>query len=206
MTTMKMSSAKKPRVNQRRRTRTALVAAAGEAVRRGQTPTVAEAAEAAGVSRATAYRYFGSQDALLLELSLDLIGNAPSEGPVTEGAVSSRVDAVVREFTRMSYRNEALVRTFLKLAMEQWLRTHKAGTDDYPLRKGRRVQWFEKALEPLRSLSPRKRRRLMVALSMFAGVEAIVVAKDIYGCTEKEAETTLSWAAQAILRTAIRDS
>jgi AcrR family transcriptional regulator len=198
---MKRSSTKKPRLNQRRRTRAALVAAAAEAVRRGQTPTVAEAAEAAGVSRATAYRYFGSQDALLLELSLDLIGNAPTEGPV-----SSRVDAVIREFTRMSYRNESLVRTFMKLAMEQWLRTHNEGTGDYPIRKGRRVSWFEKALEPLRSLSPRKRRRLMVALSMFAGIEPMIVAKDIYGCTEKEAEDTLSWAAQAILRSAIRDS
>ncbi len=203
---MKSSSTKKPRLNQRRRTRAALVAAAAEAVRRGQTPTVAEAAEAAGVSRATAYRYFGSQDALLLELSLDLIGNAPTEGPVTEGPVSSRVDAVIREFTRMSYRNESLVRTFMKLAMEQWLRTHNEGTGDYPIRKGRRVSWFEKALEPLRSLSPRKRRRLMVALSMFAGIEPMIVAKDIYGCTEKEAEDTLSWAAQAILRSAIRDS
>ena len=58
------------RVRQRRRTRRALLLAAGELVEAGRTPTVAEAADAADVSRATAYRYFPSQDALLAEAVL----------------------------------------------------------------------------------------------------------------------------------------
>ncbi|MBD0273630.1 MAG: TetR/AcrR family transcriptional regulator, partial [Acetobacteraceae bacterium] len=43
-----------PRANQKERTRAALVAAASELLRRGTPPTVAAAAEAAKVSRATA--------------------------------------------------------------------------------------------------------------------------------------------------------
>jgi AcrR family transcriptional regulator len=46
------------RVNQKRRTRAAIVAAAIELVEQGQSPTVAEVADAALVSRATAYRFF----------------------------------------------------------------------------------------------------------------------------------------------------
>ena len=53
------------RVRQKRRTRQALVAAARQLVAEGVTPTVESAAEHAGVSRTTAYRYFASQAALL---------------------------------------------------------------------------------------------------------------------------------------------
>jgi tetracycline repressor-like protein len=44
-----------------------LIAAADELFAAGQVPTVATVAERADVSRATAYRYFPSQESLLLE-------------------------------------------------------------------------------------------------------------------------------------------
>ena len=47
----------------------ALVAAAKDLARAGAAPTVAEAAEHARVSRATAYRYFPTQESLLVEVS-----------------------------------------------------------------------------------------------------------------------------------------
>src|ERR1700759_483281 len=57
----------RPRDRQTRRTRKALVAAADELFAEGRVPTVAEVAERADVARATAYRYFPTQEALLLE-------------------------------------------------------------------------------------------------------------------------------------------
>ncbi len=42
-----------------------MVQTAVELMQRGETPSVSAAAEAAGVSRATAYRYFPSQAALV---------------------------------------------------------------------------------------------------------------------------------------------
>ena len=54
------------RVDQKRRTRDALIAAARQLVADGETPTVEGAAQAAAVSRATAYRYFPTQRALLV--------------------------------------------------------------------------------------------------------------------------------------------
>ena len=54
------------RVDQKRRTRAALVDAARELVALGETPTVEAAAEAASISRTTAYRYFSNQRALLV--------------------------------------------------------------------------------------------------------------------------------------------
>ena len=53
------------RTSQKRRTRDALLAAARGLVADGHAPTVEDAAEAASISRTTAYRYFPNQRALL---------------------------------------------------------------------------------------------------------------------------------------------
>src|ERR1700749_4381865 len=57
----------KTRDRQTRRTKRALLAAADEIFAEGRVPTVADVAERADVARATADRYFPTQDALLLE-------------------------------------------------------------------------------------------------------------------------------------------
>lgn len=56
------------RLNQKLRTRTLLLRAARELVSEGKTPTVAAVADAAMVSRATAYRYFPNPETLLAEV------------------------------------------------------------------------------------------------------------------------------------------
>ena len=85
------------RVDQKRRTRAALVAAAREIVARGVTPTVAEAADVASVSRAAAYRYFPNQALLLVAAhpetaARSLLGDDPPADP------AERLDAVVFSF------------------------------------------------------------------------------------------------------------
>ena len=54
------------RTRQKQRTRDALLEAAQALLAAGETPTVEQAADAAGISRTTAYRYFASQRSLLL--------------------------------------------------------------------------------------------------------------------------------------------
>lgn len=201
----KSNGGAKPRANQRKRTRAALVQAAGEAMRKGQTPTVEEAAEAAGVSRATAYRYFGSQQALVLEVSLEQFNVDPESAELNEGPVEARVDAAIRGLVKMTWEHETYFRTFLMHALEQWLRTQREGAEGYPVRKGRRLEWLERALAPLPAKMPRQDRRLRIALSMLCGVEAMIVAKDVWGCTEREAEEASRWAAQVLLQAAGQD-
>src|SRR3954453_23415789 len=53
------------RSRQKQRTRDQLVAAAWRLMESGDTPRVEDAAELAGISRTTAYRYFASQAELL---------------------------------------------------------------------------------------------------------------------------------------------
>ena len=68
---MRDVAGQRERVNQKRRTRAALVQAARELLEQGRTPTIADVADEALVSRATAYRYFPSQEHLLLDVVLE---------------------------------------------------------------------------------------------------------------------------------------
>ena len=88
--------------NQRRRTRKDLLQAAARLMKQGRTPSLEEIAEEALVSRATAYRYFPSVEALLVEAALDVAvpeprrssAASPADDPV---ARLERVDAALHD-------------------------------------------------------------------------------------------------------------
>src|SRR5437868_4501399 len=60
------------RGNQQLRTRKDLLAAAARLIHEGRKPSLEEVAEAALVSRATAYRYFPNLEILLAEAAIDI--------------------------------------------------------------------------------------------------------------------------------------
>jgi len=76
------------RPNQRHRTRKDLLEAASRLMCQGRKPSLEEVAEEALVSRATAYRYFPSIEALLLEATLDV--STPDADDVLRGPAARR--------------------------------------------------------------------------------------------------------------------
>jgi AcrR family transcriptional regulator len=189
------------RVDQKRRTRSALVAAAHEIVARGSTPTVEEAAEMASVSRATAYRYFPNQHALLAAAHPEtgVVSLLPDEPPAD---VAARVDLVVGELIRTNLQNEAQQRTMLRLSLD----VDAAARAGLPLRQGRAIPWIEEALEPLRGEVPGAAlHRLALAIRSATGIEALVWLLDVAGVSAVEAEELMRWSAQAMLAAARRD-
>src|SRR6478736_7160959 len=93
------------RTAQKRRTRDALVAAARAAVARGATPTVEAAAEAAGISRATAYRYFPNRHALLVAAHPEVAAASMLPAAAPEDP-AGRLDLVVRNFLALTVDTE----------------------------------------------------------------------------------------------------
>lgn len=199
-----------PRANQKARTRAAIVEAA-EHLRSdtGETPTVARAAAVAGVSRATAYRYFPTREALEVEIagvSPDVAAVEELLAELTTDDVEQRVLAMLDAFGPIVPAREEDFRRALWVYQDTWLRSHRAGEDAPAVREGRRMRWLDTVLEPLDGLPDERRRRLQAALALTIGGDAYVIMKDVCGLDDGEAAGVLRWAATALLRAGLEET
>ena len=192
------------RFRQRRRTRAAIVAAAADLLQAGQTPSVNDVAEAADVSRRTVYLYFPTVEQLLLDATLGMLSQAAVDEAIdaadTDGDPTERVAAMIRALYSMSAETLPLGRSLIRLTAAP-----ADGTDAPSPRRGyRRVGWIERALEPLRpQLDPASFERLVSALAMVVGWEALIVLQDLRGLSPDEQLDTSLWAARALIRAAL---
>jgi AcrR family transcriptional regulator len=188
------------RTRQKARTRAALIDAARELLGTGRTPNVEDAAETAGVSRATAYRYFPNQRALLVAAhpeieSSTLLGNNAATEP------HERLDQTIRELIRLTIDTEPELRTMLRLSLEP------TPPDELLLRQGRAIGWIEEALAPLRGRLPRSMfRRVVLAIRSACGIEALVWLTDVAGLSRKQAAELMRWSALALLQAALAEA
>ena len=190
------------RIGQKRRTREALVAAARALVAKGVTPTIEQAADAAAISRTTAYRYFPNQQALLVAAHPETGASSllPDDAPAD---AASRLDLVIDTFTRGLAETEAQQRTMLRLSLE----ADPAQRAQLPLRQGRAIKWIEEALAPLRKqMSEAKVHRLTLAIRSATGIEALVWLIDVAGLSREDAIQLVRWSARALLKSAIAES
>jgi AcrR family transcriptional regulator len=190
------------RIHQKRRTRNALVTAARELVASGATPTIEAAADAASISRATAYRYFPNQRALLVAAhpeagAITLLPDDPPED------APSRLDLVIDAFTRSTVENEAQQRTMLRLSLD----ADPVERSELPLRQGRAIKWIEEALAPLRQeMSESEIHRLALAIRSATGIEAFVWLVDVAGLSREDATELMRGTARALLRSTLADN
>lgn len=188
------------------RTRRLMLATAAELMQRGVIPSVSDVAEAAEVSRATAYRYFPNQAALVqavVEVALGPILDWKSSLDDPEQRIEDLFDFSMPRIEQF----EATFRAALKLGLEQWAQ-RQAGTlgESSAVRRGNRIPLLDEVLAPLRSsLSRDELERLRTSLSLVFGIEPYVVLKDICKLDSAEAHRVMSWTACAILRAALAE-
>jgi AcrR family transcriptional regulator len=209
---MATARASTERVQQKGRTRGALLAAAVQLVTSGGQPTVAEVADAASVSRRTAYRYFPTQEQMLVEAALEgvrgimsqAIEGGNGERPDVED-VEARLDRAVKALQQSAVANEQLLRTMIRLTVSA---PPDSAAGDPPVRKRgyRRIEWIALALAPVKKkLGKRRYERLVSALAMCVGIEALIVLRDLRGLRESEAEEVSRWAARTLLRESLEE-
>jgi len=191
------------RPNQRRRTRKDLLQAASTLMKQGRNPSLEDVAGEALVSRATAYRYFPSVEALLLEASLDV--EVPDAGDVLKGMPAddavARVERVEAALGDMITANEPKLRMMLVQSLQLGLEADRA--PDLPKRQNRRSTLIEAALEPTRhQFKPAALRNLSLALALVIGTEAMVVFKDVLRVDDAEARKVKRWAIRALVEAA----
>lgn len=182
------------RTHQKARTREALLAAARTLLASGRTPAVEEAAAAARVSRTTAYRYFPTQEALVLAAYPET-GDAPVLGPDPPSDVGARFELVLAAMTKQLRSNEAALRAMLRISLES-----PADRGQLLLRKGRRRTWLADALAPLQAeLNEQDFDRIVLAIASATGIEAYVWLTDIAGLTTEQALDVMHFSARTLL-------
>jgi AcrR family transcriptional regulator len=200
---MSSTSESPGRLRQKLRTRQALLAAARELASNGSKPTLQDVAERAMVSRATAYRYFPTQEALLLELPLDvaaptvatLFGENPPLDP------EDRVALVQNALYDLARDHETEFRLFLRSSLLRSLDPDDGNHD--PFRGARRLNLLDAALEPLADeLSAEQIDQLRTALSILVGVESMIVLRDVLRLDHEHARAAGEHAVRQLVRSA----
>jgi AcrR family transcriptional regulator len=191
----------------RERTLQLLRRAAREQLRAGGPLTVPAVAEGAGVSRATAYRYFPTNDAVVLHATMSLADDpltdsdwAPSTASPSDDVVA-RADALVRATGAWAFDHETELRTMLRLS----LAPEKEGAR---LRRGmtNRGRWIDELLEGLPDeVAPESRARLAAALLPLFGSDAVVWTTDLADLSRDEAIDLLAWMARVLVGATLAD-
>lgn len=194
------------RSNQRLRTRKDLLDAAARLMQRGEKPTLEEVAQEALVSRATAYRYFPSPEALLLEAAVH-IATPDAEavfGPAATDDAAARLQRVDAALHDMVLANETPMRLMLAGMLE---RSAGRAASELPARQNRRTGLIEAALAPAAAqLSPERRALLSQAAALLVGAEAVFTAKDVLRLSDAETRKVKQWALAALARAALDES
>lgn len=190
------------RTAQKMRTRKALVDAARTLIVNGVTPTVEEAADAASISRTTAYRYFPNQRDLLVAAYPDiemqsLVGDYPPD------AVEARLEAVVGHYLQQTIDNEAALRAALRLSLD----SDEVYREKLLLRQGRTITWLKDAVKPLHGRLPEQAvERLVYAVRAAAGIESLVWLCDVARLSREEAKDVMMWSTRALLRATLAEA
>jgi AcrR family transcriptional regulator len=196
-----MTASGKSRPRQTERTRRALIAAADELFAEGEVPTVAAVAERAAVGRATAYRYFPTQEALLLASTFlgdsDTMRALPELSRTMDDPVEGVAEAV-RRGAQWSVGREPQLRAILRASLDP---------DSPATRPARRRAYIESLLEPIADrLTPETHERLTGSLTLLFGIDPIVALTDNSDIDPERIPDVLGWTAHALVEAALAES
>lgn len=190
------------RINQKTRTRAAIVEASREIIRTGAPVTMPEVARSALVSEATAYRYFPDLISLLNEA---IVGMWPSPADALDPVADSS-DPI----ERVTFASEFLLRGVL--AYQGGVRAMISATITRPELAGTRPQirfgLIDQALAPLNdtlgATDPARLAQLKKDLAAVVSAEALFSLTDLAGLTPDNAIASLLRTATAVIEAALR--
>lgn len=193
------------------RTYKLLLKTAIELMDAGLFPSITEIAEKTRVSRATAYRYFPSQAALVsavVEAVLDsiLTWNSTSESTL------DRVDELFEFAYPKMLQHEGALRAAIKVSLELWAEERVHTSKEHQLMterlvRGNRKQILKIVTAPLENkVSKEKLLLAQQALSLIFGSEVLLVFKDIWQLDNQAVQDITKWMGKAIIKQILAES
>jgi AcrR family transcriptional regulator len=169
----------------------------------GQLPKVADVAKEALVSRATAYRFFSSDEALIAEAAIDV--RTPTATQLFEGDRSLdpeerllKANAVMHDVV---WKNQKQMRFIVARLLDQ-----SNGSREMP-RQNRRTDFIHTALAPARDrFDAATYRKLCAAVALVIGAESMFVFHDVLQIEEAEARKVENWVVRVLTQAALVES
>jgi len=190
----------------RARTWRLLMEAANSLIDEGRTPTVAEVANRAQVSRATAYRYFPTRSRLITAVVDAALGPVRSWSSQKRDGRERITELFESTFIRFK-EFEPHMRAAAQLALEHQALERAGLLEEEPYRRGHRIRILAHAVEPFAASVPDKAvNRLQRALSILYGIEPHIILKDIWGAKNKEVESIVFWMVGALIDATLKES
>ncbi|HHL2561582.1 TPA: TetR/AcrR family transcriptional regulator [Yersinia enterocolitica] len=190
----------------RARTRRLLIDTAMSMYEQGAFPSITEVANAAQLSRATAYRYFPTQSALVSAMVDESLGPILAWQPTQPDARQRIAELLSFAYPRM-LQHEGVLRAALHLSLQQWADNRSNPNNEEKLVRGNRKRLLKLAVEPLEGkLTPEALQRVIHAFSLIYGSEVFMVLKDIWHLDDAGIQDVTQWMGKAILLQAETDA
>ncbi|HEN3566967.1 TPA: TetR/AcrR family transcriptional regulator [Yersinia enterocolitica] len=190
----------------RARTRRLLIDTAMSMYEQGAFPSITEVANAAQLSRATAYRYFPTQSALVSAMVDESLGPILAWQP-TQPDARQRITELLSFAYPQMLQHEGVLRAALHLSLQQWADNRSNPNNEEKLIRGNRKRLLKLAVEPLEGkLTPEALQRVIHAFSLIYGSEVFMVLKDIWHLDDAGIQDVTQWMGKAILLQAETDA
>ena len=179
------------RIAQKMKTREKLLIAANSMMIEGEEINVEQVAKRAGISKATAYRYFSNKDILQKEASLHTKSEVKENLFVglKEDDLTGRLNKLIQYHYDILTNNEVEFRLFLSAVLQNSIQNK----ENYS-RAGRRVLLIEEALFSLKKTMPKEQfDKIVSAISIILGIESITVLKDLCHLENKNILEIWKW-------------
>jgi AcrR family transcriptional regulator len=190
-----------------RRMRERLTTAARAQLRDGGPMTVDAVAARAEVSRATAYRHFLNNDAVLLWATRPLqdviVRDLVSSGSDGVADLADRAEVLIRSTAHWAFDHERELRAVLAVSL-----TDNAAERGLT-RRGRmqRDRWIDELLSGLPvEVPPAARSRLRAALMPLFGADAVVWTRDVADLSVSDAVDVLAWMARTMVTAVLAET
>lgn len=163
-------------------------------------------AEAAQVSRRTAYRYFPSQEQLLAEAAIKSAQPLVNDTEFPEN-LAARVRLLVETVQRFVHENQRPLRTIVRLTAEHVPGQKLDGAGECIPVRTNRIEWIRTALQPARKrLGGKHFERLVSAVALCIGIESVMVLTNLRRLSQKEVTRISIWAAETLVAGALQQA
>ena len=181
------------RTNQKLETRKLILRTAQIFLNKGLDFNLEDIAKEAGISRATVYRYFSNLDVLAAEAGLDISTKDPNE--IYENLKGKDLEKKVLEiqhyYNNLAVDHEKLFRKYISTVLDS--------NTSAPKRGARRKKTLELVLEDS-NFSRDEKQKLSNLLTIFMGIEPLIVAKDVCGLNNNESIELMEWGMKLLFK------